>query len=177
MGSRSWLGLVILGTAFCAAIAFSSCRTEPDDASKTLYYFTWSDYVGPELLEAFERQTGVKVVIDTFSSNEELLAKLQSGASGYDVTVPSDFMVSVMMKQGLLAELDPARIPNARKLVAALDALPVDHEHRFSVPYLWGTVGIGYDSSVIQTPPDSWSVLWDDRYKGRISMLNDQREV
>jgi spermidine/putrescine-binding protein len=178
MGSRrSWLGLVVLGTAFCAAIALSSCRPETDDASKRLYYFTWSDYVGPELLESFERQTGVKVVVDTFSSNEELLAKLQSGASGYDVTVPSDFMVSVMMKQGLLAELDPARIPNARKLVAALDGMPVDPGHRFSVPYLWGTVGIGYDSSVIRTPPDSWAALWDDRYKGKISMLNDQREV
>jgi spermidine/putrescine-binding protein len=177
MDSRSWPGLVVLGITFCAAMTLSSCRPESDGASKTLYYFTWSDYVGPELLEPFERRTGVKVVVDTFSSNEELLAKLQSGASGYDVMVPSDFMVSVMIKQGLLAELDPARIPNARKLIPALDALPVDPAHRFSIPYLWGTVGIGYDSSVITTPPDSWAVLWDDRYKGKISMLNDQREV
>jgi spermidine/putrescine-binding protein len=162
-----------------------ACQPAPDDGKKpvprtgpaTLYYFTWSDYVGPELLEEFERQTGAKVVVDTFSSNEELLAKLQSGASGYDVTVPSDFMVSVMIKQGLLAELDPARIPNARRLVGILDKLPVDPEHRFSVPYLWGTVGIGYDSNVIPSVPDSWAVLWDERYKGKISMLNDQREV
>lgn len=167
---------------FCLLLA---CQPAPDDGQKpapkagsaTLYYFTWSDYGSPELLEAFERQTGTKVVVDTFSSNEELLAKLQSGASGYDVTVPSDFMVSVMMQQGLLAELDLARIPNARRLIESLEKLPVDPEHRFSVPYLWGTVGIGYDSSVIPTPPDSWAVLWDERYKGRISMLNDQREV
>jgi spermidine/putrescine-binding protein len=160
----------------CAASL--ACQPSSDsDARKTLYYFTWSDYAGPELLEEFERQTGAKVVVDTFSSNEELLAKLQSGASGYDVTVPSDFMVSVMMKQGLLAELDPARIPNAQQLVGILEQLPVDPGHRYSVPYLWGTVGIGYDSGVIATPPDSWAVLWDERYKGRISMLNDQREV
>lgn len=177
MGSRWWPGCVALGIVCCAAIALSACRPESDGPSKTLYYFTWADYVGPELLEAFERRTDVKVVVDTFSSNEELLAKLQSGASGYDVMVPSDFMVSVMIKQGLLAELDAAKIPNARKLIAVLDALPVDPEHRFSVPYLWGTVGIGYDSSVIPTPPDSWAVLWDERYKGKISMLNDQREV
>jgi spermidine/putrescine transport system substrate-binding protein len=177
MASRLFRNALLLGAALCAVGALSACRSESEPSSKTLYYFTWSDYVGPELLESFEQQTGVKVVVDTFSSNEELLAKLQSGASGYDVMVPSDFMVSVMMQQGLLTELDPASIPNARQLARGLETLPVDPEHRFSVPYLWGTVGIGYDSSVIATPPDSWTVLWDERYRGRISMLNDQREV
>ena len=164
-----------------------ACQPAPDDGKKpipkasgstpTLYYFTWSDYVGPELIETFERQHGVKVVVDTFSSNEELLAKLQGGASGYDVAVPSDFMVSIMIKEGLLAELDVGKIPNARFLEERLQRLPFDPQHRYSVPYLWGTVGIGYDSAVIRDPPDSWAVLWDSRYKGRISMLNDQREV
>jgi len=117
------------------------------------------------------------VVVDTFGSNEELLAKLQSGATGYDVAVPSDFMVSIMMKLGLLAELNLSSIPNADLLLDRLQHLPFDPGHRYSIPYLWGTVGIGYDSSVISTPPDSWDVLWDPRHKGRISMLNDQREV
>jgi spermidine/putrescine-binding protein len=177
MASRLFRSALLLGAALCAAGAFSACRPESEPSQKTLYYFTWSDYVGPELLESFEQQTGAKVVVDTFSSNEELLAKLQSGASGYDVMVPSDFMVSVMMKQSLLAELDLTKIPNARQLVRGLATLPVDPDHRFSVPYLWGTVGIGYDSNVIPTPPDSWMVLWDERYRGKISMLNDQREV
>jgi spermidine/putrescine-binding protein len=166
-----------IGGAFLLAAASLACQPEADRPPNTLYYFTWTDYVSPELLEAFERRTGARVVVDTFSSNEELLAKLQSGASGYDVTVPSDFMVSVMIQQGLLAELDLAQIPNAQLLADSLQRLPVDPEHRYSVPYLWGTVGIGYDSSVIPTPPDSWASLWDERYKGRISMLNDQREV
>jgi spermidine/putrescine-binding protein len=173
----------VLAALLCAASL--ACQPAPDDGKKpapkagspTLYYFTWTDYVSPELLESFERRTGAKVVVDTFSSNEELLAKLQSGASGYDVTVPSDFMVSVMIQQGLLAELDLAQIPNAQLLADSLQRLPVDPAHRYSVPYLWGTVGIGYDSSVILTPPDSWAALWDERYKGKISMLNDQREV
>ncbi|MBI4400477.1 MAG: spermidine/putrescine ABC transporter substrate-binding protein [Nitrospirae bacterium] len=169
-----------------------SCQPTPDDGPKntpkagssdasqtttTLHYFTWSDYVGPELIAAFEKAAGVKVVVDTFSSNEELLAKLQSGAIGYDVVVPSDFMVSIMIKQGLLAELDLTKIPNVSMLAEQLRRLPFDPEHRYSVPYLWGTVGIGYDSAVIPTPPDSWAVLWEPRYKGKISMLNDQREV
>jgi spermidine/putrescine-binding protein len=142
-----------------------------------LHYFTWSDYVSPDLLKEFEREHGVKVIVDTFSSNEELLAKLQSGASGYDVTVPSDFMVSTMITQGLLAELDPAVIPNTSFLESHLQRPAFDPEHRYAVPYLWGTVGIGYDSSVLTTAPDSWAVLWDERYKGKISMLNDEREV
>ena len=155
----------------------SACQQASENSPPTLYYFTWSDYVGPNLIEEFERQTGAKVIVDTFGSNEELLAKLQSGATGYDVAVPSDFMVSIMMKLGLLADLNLASIPNADLLLDRLQRLPFDPDHRYSIPYLWGTVGIGYDSSVISTPPDSWDVLWDPRYKGRISMLNDQREV
>ncbi len=177
--NKSTMTKFIGGAFLLAAASLFACQASSDEAvaKKTLYYFTWSDYVGPEVLEEFERRTGAKVVVDTFSSNEELLAKLQSGASGYDVIVPSDFMVSVMMKEGLLAELDLARIPNAQRLADGLATLSVDPKHRFSVPYLWGTVGIGYDSNVIPIPPDSWAVLWDERYKGKISMLNDQREV
>ena len=159
----------------------AGCRPEDGSnnppASKTLYYFTWSDYAGPEVIEAFERQTGAKVVVDTFGSNEELLAKLQSGATGYDVAVPSDFMVSIMIHLGLLAELNLAEVPNARLVLDQLRHLDFDPENRYSVPYLWGTVGIGYDSKALPAPPESWDALWDPRYKGRISMLNDQREV
>ncbi len=152
-------------------------RMSGDEEQKTLHYFTWSDYVGPELLAEFERRHGVRVVVDTFSSNEELLAKLQGGATGYDVTVPSDFMAAIMIQQGLVAELDPAMLPNATTLEDHLQHLPFDPTQRYAIPYLWGTVGIGYDSAIISTPPDSWAVLWDSRYAGKISMLNDQREV
>ena len=149
----------------------------PPLTPQTLYYFTWSDYADPALLTEFEKRTGTRVVVDTFSSNEELLAKVQSGASGYDVVVPSDFMAGVMAKLGLLAELDLQRIPNAQLLEEHLKGLPFDPHQQFAIPYLWGTVGIGYDSQVFPTPPESWDILWDSRYRGRISMLNDQREV
>lgn len=173
--AAGFLSLVLLSGVFG-----SGCQrgSEPGNRTTgTLHYFTWSDYVSPELLTEFERQHGVKVVVDTFSSNEELLAKLQSGATGYDVTVPSDFMVSSMIAQGLLAELDATAIPNVAFLEEHLQRLAFDPDHRYAVPYLWGTVGIGYDSTVVTPPPDSWAVLWDKRYAGKISMLNDQREV
>lgn len=183
--SVPWLlrrsGLIALLGALAMVGLWSGCdgagTGHGSDDRAVLHYFTWSDYVGPEIIQAFERREHAKVVVDTFSSNEELLAKLQSGATGYDVAVPSDFMVSIMIQQGLLAELDQAEIPNAASLESHLQHLPFDPDRRYSVPYLWGTVGIGYDSAVITTPPDSWAVLWDPRYKGRISMLNDQREV
>ncbi len=187
-----WVGLGRLVVVSAGLLVLVACnpgsdrdpkKDPPSDTQSArqeriiLHYFTWSDYVEPSLLEPFERQYGVKVVVDTFGSNEELLAKLQSGATGYDVAVPSDFMVAIMAREGLLSELDLEKIPNVRFLTDRLQRLPVDPEHRYSIPYLWGTVGIGYNSEVIPAPPQSWAILWDPRYKGRISMLNDQREV
>lgn len=174
----------VLGFAAIAILLWNGCDRAHETnqqgstgATATLHYFTWSDYVSPELIHEFEQAHRARVVVDTFSSNEELLAKLQGGASGYDVTVPSDFMVSIMAAQGMLAELDPTALPNLKALEPHLQHPAFDPTHRYAVPYLWGTVGIGYDSAVVMPAPDSWDILWDRRYHGRISMLNDQREV
>lgn len=164
------IGLIRLA----ALLTLAACQPAQEPH---LRYFTWSDYDDRELIAQFEQAERVKVIVDTFSSNEELLAKLQSGAGGYDVAAPSDFMVSIMIRQGLLAELDLTSIPNAKELEERLQRPAFDPEHRYAIPYIWGTVGIGYDSAVLPAPPDTWAVLWDLRYKGRISMLNDQREV
>jgi spermidine/putrescine-binding protein len=177
----SLLAAALRMTCLVCLAAWAGCSPAPSDdqaaSRRVLHYFTWSDYVGPEIIREFEQREQARVVIDTFSSNEELLAKLQSGATGYDVAVPSDFMVGIMIQQGLLSELDPHQLPHASLLEPHLQALHFDPERRYSIPYLWGTVGIGYDSAVIATAPDSWSILWDPHFKGRISMLNDQREV
>jgi len=179
--------MILHGVRLVAILLLVACQQGEGGAAKpsgsagaspvTLRYFTWSDYTDQSLIEAFERQAGAKVMVDTFSSNEELLAKLQSGAGDYDVVVPSDFMVSILIKQGLLAELRPELVPNLRQVMDRLRHLPFDPESRYSVPYLWGTVGIGYDSAATLSPPDSWTALWDPRYRRKISMLNDQREI
>ena len=152
----------------------------PEDqsgTSKTLYYYTWSDYVDPAIMAKFEQTRQVRVVVDTFSSNEELLAKIQTGMTGYDVVVPSDFMAGIMGQLGLLSQLDLKDIPNVQALEPHLRHLPFDPHQQYAIPYLWGTVGIGFNADVVDPPPRSWEVLWDPRYSGRISMLNDQREV
>jgi spermidine/putrescine transport system substrate-binding protein len=159
--------------AACSPASESKGNTKP----VTLHLFTWSDYTEETAAKEFERLTGIKIITDTFGSNEELLAKIQGGAAGYDIIVPSDYMVSIMIKQGLVAEIDPGKVPNLAHVYTHLKGLYYDPGNIYSVPYLWGTTGIGYDSDVIRAPPDSWQVLFDERYKGRISMLNDEREV
>ncbi len=167
----------------CGILLFVGCSdsSSPSSSEPTtpsiLYYYTWSDYADPDILAAFEARHGVRVVVDTFSSNEELLAKVQAGMTGYDVVVPSDFMAGILGQLGLLAELDLARIPHVRDLEPHLTQLSFDPTQRYAIPYLWGTVGIGYNSQVVTEAPTSWNVLWDPQYSGRISMLNDQREV
>jgi spermidine/putrescine-binding protein len=162
-------------------VALSACSPGTEGAANkkpvTLHLFTWSDYTEEEATKEFEQKTGIKIVTDMFGSNEELLAKIQGGAAGYDVVVPSDYMVSIMVKQGLLAELEPAKIPNLAQVYKHLKGLYYDPNNSFSVPYLWGTTGIGYNADLVSTPPDSWKVLFDEKYKGKISLLNDEREV
>lgn len=155
----------------------SAPEAEQSGDPPTLYYFTWSDYVDPTTIAGFEQTHHARIVVDTFSSNEELLAKVQTGMTGYDVVVPSDFMAGIMSRLGLLAELDRQRISNLRHLEEVLQRLPFDPDNRFAIPYLWGTAGIGYDSEALAAPPKSWEALWNPKYAGRISMLNDQREV
>ncbi|MGD8518668.1 MAG: spermidine/putrescine ABC transporter substrate-binding protein [Anaerolineae bacterium] len=146
-----------------------------------LHVYNWSEYIDPEIYEEFENEFGVKVVEDTFSSNEDLLAKLQAGASGYDVIVPSDYMVAIMIELDLLAELNYDNIPNFSNVSDTFKDPPYDPGNTYSVPYQWGTTGIGYNADEFDEPPGSWAYLFDPEmaapYAGRMSMLNDPRET
>ncbi len=177
VGARRAVPLLIACALAFILVACSPASNEKGKAQVTLHLFTWSDYTEETAVNQFEERFGVKVATDTFGSNEELLAKLQGGASGYDVVVPSDYMVSILIKQGLLAELDPAKIPNLAHVYKHLKGLYYDPQNAYSVPYLWGTTGIGYNADLVTPPPESWQALWDPRYKGKISLLNDEREV
>ncbi len=152
---------------------------EPQLASE-LHLYNWSEYIDPDVLTMFEDEFGVHVVEDTFASNEELLAKLQAGAAGYDVIVPSDYMVEIMIEEGLLAELDVDNLPNISNLDPLFANPPYDPGLVHCVPYLWGTTGIGYNTDVFDEPPDSWAYLFDpelaSQYAGQMTMLNDERE-
>lgn len=164
----------IRAAAAAALAALAGCGKP---AARSVHFYTWDSYDDAALFAEFEKKTGIRVVTDFFASNEELLAKLMGGQGGYDVVVPSDYMVEIMSRQGLLAELPRAALANADRLDKRFLDLPFDRGNRYSMPYIWGMTGIAYDSDVVKPAPDSWGVLWDPRWKGRIAMLNDQREV
>lgn len=154
---------------------------DPSRLDSDLNVYNWTDYIDPDILTQFEEECGVKVVYDTFSSNEDLLAKLQAGATGYDVIVPSDYMVTIMRQLDMLKPLDKENIPNLSNLLPLFEDPPYDPGLQYSVPYQWGTTGIGYDIDATGEVPDSWTWIFDpakaEQFEGKISLLNDQRET
>ena len=144
---------------------------------KALNLYNWSEYVAPSTIPNFQKQTGIKVTQDYFSSNEELLAKLQAGGTGYDVIVPSDYMVSIMIKSDILEPLDMSKIPNFKNVGDDYKGLDYDPNNEYSVPYQSGTTGILYNKKELGTLEPSWDHMWDSAYKGKIGMLNDERET
>lgn len=142
-----------------------------------LNLFNWTEYMPQEILDAFAKEFRVKINYDTYSSNEEMLAKLTAGAAGYDIIVPSDYMVSVLIQQGLLEPLDKKALTNWNNLDPAFLNLEFDPDNHFSVPYMWGTVGLAVDTTFVKEDITKWADLWDPKYKGHIVLPDDPREI
>ena len=155
----------------------SSGAMEP--ASQIVVY-NWSEYIDPDIYTMFEEETGIKVVEDNFSSNEELYAKLKGGATGYAMIVPSDYYVAIMKQEGMLAELDHSKIPNISNLASRFTEVPYDTGNQYCIPYQWGTTGIGYLDGQVDEPT-SWAVFFEPDPEspayGRMTMLDDPRET
>ncbi|MEM8860653.1 MAG: spermidine/putrescine ABC transporter substrate-binding protein [Chloroflexota bacterium] len=156
-----------------------------DDAlAEELSVFNWADYIDDELLVQYEEQFGVTVIYDTYASNEDLLAKLQAGASGYDVIMPSDYMVAEMIALDLLTPIDADGFTNLSNMDPQFLDAPFDPGNGHCVPYQWGTTGIAYRAGneyFEANPPTSWGALFDPEqlanYEGEINVLNDPREL
>jgi spermidine/putrescine transport system substrate-binding protein len=149
--------------------------------SAELYFYNWTDYIDPAILDDFEAEYGVKIIQDNFDANEDMIAKVRAGGSGYDIASPSDYAVETMWREGLLQELDKSMIPNMVHIDEGLMNKYFDEGNKYSVPYMYGITGIAYNKSIISGTPDSWSLLFDlataEQYKGQFSMLDDEREV
>jgi spermidine/putrescine transport system substrate-binding protein/spermidine/putrescine transport system permease protein len=143
-----------------------------------LNIYIWSTYISPRIVRRFESEYHCKVNYDLFDSNEALLAKLQAGNSTYDLVTPSDYMVQILIQQGLLAKLKKESMPN---VWAYSDPkflrLPFDPHNDYSVPYAWGTTGLAYRADLVETPVKGWGALFDPRNAGHILLLDDEREV
>ncbi len=152
-----------------------------EEEGGTLYVYTWSEYIDPDIYSQFEEETGIRVVEDIFGSNEDLYAKLVAGATGYDVIVPSDYMVAMMVEEGMLAEIDHSRLETIGNLDPTFTNPPFDPNMEHCLPYFWGTTGIGFNWEDWDEAPDSWAYIFDpelaQNFSGQISLLDDMREV
>ena len=152
---------------------------DPTQLSEELFFYTWVEYIDPEIKVQFETECGVKVVEDNYDSNETLLAKIQAGGANYDVIAPSDYMVDIMIEEGILEPLDFSVITNIGNYGERFTHQYFDPTQKYSVPYFFGTSGLAVDTSVIADPVDSWSMVFEASPEacGKISMLDDQRET
>lgn len=157
---------------------FYSFRTGTGNNNQVIVY-NWGEYLDPEAIAMFEEETGIEVVYEEYETNEIMYPKIQSGAIAYDVVCPSDYMVERMIENDLLAEIDFSHVPNLKNIgdVYLEQSRQFDPENKYSVPYLWGTVGILYNKTMVDEPIDSWSVLWDEKYKDNILMQDSVRDA
>ncbi len=169
--------LVLVGLVVLGLVSFAFGGLSPRRARAELNLLIWSNYISPRVVREFEQQTGIAVNIQTYDSNEALLAKLQAGVVTYDLIVPSDYMVGILIREGLLQPLDLTRVPNLRHLDPSALGLSFDPTNTYSLPYTLGVTGIGYRRDKVGEPIESWRALWDARFRGRIAMLDDMREA
>lgn len=145
----------------------------------TLTIFNWGEYIDPDLIAKFEEETGIKVIYETFDSNEALLTKLKSGSTSYDIVVPSDYMIKKMTDLDLLQKLDRSKIENFDNLNPRLINLSFDPNNDYSIPYFWGTLGIVYNPNLVDEDQtfEKWDDLWDPRLKNNILLVDGAREM
>ena len=144
-----------------------------------LVVYNWGEYIDPEVLTIFEKETGIDVVYEEFETNEILYPKISSGAIAYDVICPSDYMIQRMIENDLLSEINFDNIPNIKNIGEQYmeQSKQFDPENKYSVPYCWGTVGILYNKTMVDEPVDSWSILWNPKYKDSILMQDSVRDA
>ena len=148
-------------------------------SDKQVIVYNWGEYIDPETLDMFEEETGIDVVYEEYETNEIMYPKIQSGAIAYDVVCPSDYMIQRMIENDLLAELNFDNIPNIKNIGSTYmeHSKEFDPENKYSVPHLWGTVGILYNKTMVDDPVDSWGILWNEKYKDSILMQDSVRDA
>lgn len=162
------------------ASLLTGCGSAAKYPNGKVYVYNWGEYIDEETISMFEKETGIEVIYDEFDTNEAMYPKVEAGASNYDVVCPSDYMVQKMIDNDLLAELNWDNLPNAKANIGAQyyeqsDAF--DPGNKYCVPYCWGTVGILYNTTMVDEPVDSWSILWNEKYKDSILMQESVRDL
>lgn len=171
MNKKKWFAVVLAGMLALTALAGCSPKQE------TLNLYSWADNFDMDMIKKFESENNVKVNYAIFANNEELLAKLKAGGANYDLIQPSDYMVASMIKQDLLEPLDLNQIPNFQYAADRFKNPEFDPGNKYSITYTWGVTGIAYNKKYVKETPASWSDLWKEEYKGKVLLLDDNREI
>lgn len=167
-----------LPALLCAAV-LCGCASDKGVNGQVIVY-NWGEYIDPETIRMFEEESGIKVIYDEFETNESMYPKVESGAVAYDIACPSDYMISRMIQNGMLSEINYDHIPNAKKNIGAQyyeQARGFDPENKYAIPYCWGTVGILYNQTMVEEPITRWVQLWDEKYADNILMQDSVRDA
>ena len=165
---------VILALAMVLALA--ACGGGKADNGEVNVY-NWGEYIDEEVLEQFKDETGIKVNYTTYSDNESMYSTLKNGAAQYDVIIPSDYMISRLISEDGLEKLNFDNIPNYANIDDAYKNMEYDPQNEYSVPYMWGVVGVVYNKTMLDYTPTSWDVLWDENLSGQILMFDNSRDA
>lgn len=163
-----------LACCFVAAVIFLTGATS---SRPVVNVCSWGEYIDTDLIAQFEEDTGIRVNYQTVESNEALYSLLKSGGADYDVVVPSDYMIAKLIEEDMLEELDYGNIPNFSLIDSRFKHLSYDPENLYTVPYTWGTLGIIYNTAMVDEEITSWSALYDDKYAGNVLLINNSRDA
>ena len=165
----------LLSLLLICATLFSLCSC--GDSREKLYVLSYGEYIGEDILDKFEEEyPQYRVIYEESATPEDMYQKLSSGVA-YDVLVCSDYIIAKMIKEDVLKEIDKTKLANYQYVDETLRGGLYDPEGTYSVPYMWGTLGIIYNTKLVTEPVDSWAILWDEKYAGQIQVLNSQRDT
>lgn len=172
------LGALALSSLISIGL-FSGCGSSNNTADNgTVYFYNCGDYIDEDLLAKFTKETGIKVDYSTYDTNEIMYQKLKSTPGSYDLVIPSDYMIEKMIKEDMVEKLDFNNIPNYEYIDDRYKNLSYDPNNEYSVPYMWGTIGIIYDPQVVTEPVTSWDILWNTKYSGKqVIMFDSMRDT
>lgn len=144
----------------------------------TITVYNWGEYIDPDLITQFEEETGIKVIYETFDSNEGMMSKIEQGGTSYDISVPSEYMIEMMKEKNLLLPIDYSKVPNIEHIDPYFLDLAFDPGNEYSIPYFWGTVGIAFNPTLLEGQTfESWDDLWDPSLKQSVILVDSARET
>ncbi|GAA3617808.1 spermidine/putrescine ABC transporter substrate-binding protein PotD [Kineosporia mesophila] len=173
LAATSVLALGACGSSSSGSTASSGSKSSDSGGNQTLAIYAWAGEIPDSVIDGFEKETGIKVTVDTFDSNETMIAKLATGKSGYDIVEPSQYAVQLMVQRNLLDTIDKSKLEGFDNLNTKFVNPSFDADNAHSLPWAWGTTGILYNEKCTGGEITSWSDLWDSKYKGKIYMLNN----